>query len=167
MSDLITRLYQEADASEELNPGDSDIETMREAARRIADLEARAAELEERLAEGLDLCVRARNLDSEVLEKSCIHPWISDQYAKDLSEWETRARAALSGDGSAVLASPFYRHRKGGTYRVIAQGRIEADLTPATIYESLSDGSIWVRPTAEFQDGRFTALENMENRDGN
>lgn len=33
-----------------------------------------------------------------------------------------------------------WRHRKGGTYRVIATGRIEADLTPCVIYVSEQDG---------------------------
>lgn len=32
---------------------------------------------------------------------------------------------------------------------------IEADLTHATIYRSLGDGQVWVRPTTEFEDGRF------------
>ena len=40
MLSLIDRLLMEASASEELNPGDSDIETMREAAARIKELEA-------------------------------------------------------------------------------------------------------------------------------
>jgi len=39
-----------------------------------------------------------------------------------------------------------WRHRKGGTYRVIATGRIEADLTPCVIYVSEQDGYVWVRP---------------------
>lgn len=63
------------------------------------------------LAEGLDLCVRARKLDEMVLHKSvrdlgCTHPditrsgtpwlWAQEQYDKDLADWERRGREALS-----------------------------------------------------------------------
>lgn len=49
----------------------------------------------------------------------------------------------------------YWRHRKtGALYRVIAVGRIEADLTPCVIYQGPS-GDVWVRPREEFMDGRF------------
>lgn len=65
------------------------------------------------LAEGLDLCVRARKLDEDdeakVMRDSfhllpehpamkCGTPWLwtRDQYDKDLADWEARARKALS-----------------------------------------------------------------------
>lgn len=51
-----------------------------------------------------------------------------------------------------------WRHRKGGEYVVIAVGRIEADLSPVVVYQSEKDGHVWVRPLAEFEDGRFTQL---------
>lgn len=53
---------------------------------------------------------------------------------------------------------PTHHHRKGGLYRLIARGRIEATLEPCAIYESVTDDLVWVRPDAEFEDGRFTAL---------
>jgi hypothetical protein len=34
---------------------------------------------------------------------------------------------------------------------------MEGDLTPVVVYRSV-DGSVWVRPEAEFDDGRFTRL---------
>jgi len=43
---------------------------------------------------------------------------------------------------------------------VIATGRIEADLTPCVIYVSEQDGYVWVRPSAEFNDGRFTCIDD-------
>lgn len=64
------------------------------------------------LAEGLDLCVRARKLDEGLLVKSMkdnfgyrepegtrsLTPWLwtQEQYDRDLADWETRARKALS-----------------------------------------------------------------------
>lgn len=69
----------------------------------------RIEQLEELLSEGLDLCVRAKKLDKMVLdvemeklgrvfETKCATPhlWVMDQYDKDLSDWEVRARKALS-----------------------------------------------------------------------
>lgn len=49
------------------------------------------------------------------------------------------------------------QHRKGGLYRVIARGSLEADLTPAVVYDD-AEGRVWIRPAAEFDDGRFTPL---------
>lgn len=60
---------------------------------------------------------------------------------------------------SARDQSEIWQHLKsGGLYVVIGHCLIEADLTPATIYRSLFDGETWVRPTAEFEDGRFQNL---------
>ncbi|WP_065335496.1 hypothetical protein [Tritonibacter mobilis] len=60
---------------------------------------------------------------------------------------------------SAHIQSEIWQHvRSGGLYTIIGHGLIEADLTPATIYRSLWDGAVWVRPTAEFEDGRFRNL---------
>jgi hypothetical protein len=56
------------------------------------------------------------------------------------------------------LTEPTHRHVKtGGLYRVIGEGRIEADLAAVTVYVS-EKGEMWVRPTAEFNDGRFEDL---------
>lgn len=65
-------------------------------------------------------------------------------------------RAALLAADRAAW-QPTHRHRKGGLYRVIQRGRIEADLTPAVIYDD-REGNVWVRPAAEFDDGRFSPL---------
>lgn len=62
------------------------------------------------LSEGLDLCVRARGLDSLVERATeagmgrkfpggtrCLAPalWVTDVYGKDLADWETRAKSLL------------------------------------------------------------------------
>lgn len=56
--------------------------------------------------------------------------------------------------------SEIWQHVKtGGLYRIEDQrALIEADLTPAVAYRSLFDGQLWVRPAAEFFDGRFRNL---------
>jgi len=49
-----------------------------------------------------------------------------------------------------------FRHEKtGGIYKVIAAGRIEATLEPCVVYQEDGTGLVWVRPQAEFNDGRF------------
>jgi hypothetical protein len=44
---------------------------------------------------------------------------------------------------------PTHRHYKGGLYRVIARGKIEADLSPVVIYDN-ENGETWVRPENDF-----------------
>ena len=55
---------------------------------------------------------------------------------------------------------PQYRHKKRGTtYTVMGRATLQAegplDNTKVVIYQSNIDGSMWVRPEAEFFDGRF------------
>lgn len=47
---------------------------------------------------------------------------------------------------------PTHRHYKHGLYEVIAAGIIEATMEPAVIYRG-EDGTIWVRPQADFNAG--------------
>ncbi|MEO3416951.1 DUF1653 domain-containing protein [Roseovarius sp. CAU 1744] len=49
---------------------------------------------------------------------------------------------------------PTHRHRKGGFYRVVGHGTLESDRSPVVIYDD-AEGQVWVRPTREFEDGRF------------
>ncbi|MEM9709273.1 MAG: DUF1653 domain-containing protein [Pseudomonadota bacterium] len=49
---------------------------------------------------------------------------------------------------------PTHRHRKGGLYRLVGQGVYEPDRSPVAIYDD-RDGTIWIRPLDEFNDGRF------------
>ncbi len=53
--------------------------------------------------------------------------------------------------------SPTHRHRKGGLYRVLARGILETDRSAAVIYDD-AEGTIWIRPAGEFDDGRFESL---------
>ena len=90
--------------------------------------------------------------------------------------WECSSRAL-----AAAEVKPRVKHNKRGTtYEVIGTGKIQAenwwernpnrgqatfnkfdqtvDMREVVIYRSESDGSLWVRPAEEFNDGRFSAL---------
>jgi hypothetical protein len=94
--------------------------------------------------------------------------WVKAHMARSGCDRETAELAlaeALNGwlvhDEELLLPDtppPTHRHRKGGLYRLIARGRIEATLEPCAIYASVKDDLVWVRPEAEFEDGRFTRL---------
>lgn len=61
--------------------------------------------------------------------------------------------------GKEVLPGSTWQHAKGGIYRVLRVARMEADLTPVVVYEDVNDkAEVWVRPQAEFEDGRFTPV---------
>lgn len=53
--------------------------------------------------------------------------------------------------------APTHRHRKGGLYRVLCRGILEADRSDVVIYDD-ADGQVWVRPVDEFEDGRFVKI---------
>jgi hypothetical protein len=53
---------------------------------------------------------------------------------------------------------PTHQHRKGGEYRVISEGVLEADRIDVVIYDD-ADGTVWVRSKTEFFDGRFSELK--------
>lgn len=59
--------------------------------------------------------------------------------------------------GARIEVGSRWEHRKGGRYTVVAVGVIEATLTPAVVYRS-GNGNVWVRPLAEFLDGRFVRV---------
>jgi hypothetical protein len=54
--------------------------------------------------------------------------------------------------------TPTHRHRKGGLYRILAEGVWEPDRSPVVVYDDAA-GTVWVRPKDEFEDGRFEVLD--------
>jgi hypothetical protein len=81
-----------------------------------------------------------------------------DHRRADAAVKNRSAAANLLPSGADALPAATHRHRKGGLYRMIARGRIEATLEPCVIYEGIEGGLVWVRSEEEFSDGRFTAL---------
>lgn len=58
--------------------------------------------------------------------------------------------------------NPTHRHIKtGGFYRFVGEATIEADMTPAVVYQG-ANGQWWVRPRSEFNE-RFARLEDSRN----
>lgn len=53
--------------------------------------------------------------------------------------------------------TPSHRHSKGGMYRELARGILEANHQQMVVYDD-ADGNIWIRPVIEFDDGRFTPV---------
>jgi hypothetical protein len=52
----------------------------------------------------------------------------------------------------------WWQHVKtGGMYEVVALGNMESDKTAVVVYRGKS-GFVWVRPSTEFNDGRFTRV---------
>lgn len=91
--------------------------------------------------------------------------------------------------GRSYEDAPTHRHKKRGTgYVLVGYGKMQAeswvdkkpsidalmkeppevspppsvDMREVAIYRSVDDGSLWVRPREEFEDGRFEALANRE-----
>lgn len=48
--------------------------------------------------------------------------------------------------------------KTGGLYVVLCEAVIEATMTKAVVYKSIHDGTVWVRPSSEFCDGRFIGV---------
>jgi len=67
-----------------------------------------------------------------------------------------RAGPALGRDMRPFRRMPF-RHRKGGLYDRLA-ARVDGPDGPLTLYVQSSGGPWWLRPSAMFEDGRFTPL---------
>lgn len=74
-------------------------------------------------------------------------------------------KPSSGGDLTPPPASPLARtgwvathqHKKGGFYRLISYGTLEADRSAVAIYDD-AVGTIWVRAAVEFDDGRFTPI---------
>jgi hypothetical protein len=59
------------------------------------------------------------------------------------------AMKATDGGRGNGRWQPTHQHYKGGLYREIARGQLEADQTPVVIYDD-QKGQVWVRPVKDF-----------------
>lgn len=101
--------------------------------------------------------------------------------------WREFGESYLSGARVALEAARQtnlrFRHKKRGSeYEVIGVGHMQSemweergegtidrpspiesvDMREVTIYRSVEDGSLWVRPIEEFNDGRFEPISTKE-----
>ncbi|CAB4219406.1 hypothetical protein UFOVP1619_7 [uncultured Caudovirales phage] len=82
-----------------------------------------------------------------------------DVHGADARDWADALFAAYAlGKRHATEWRPTHKHLKSGhVYRVIVRAEIESDLRPCVVYDDKA-GRTWVRPAAEFDDGRFQPL---------
>ena len=67
-------------------------------------------------------------------------------------------RIEISRNTKAAAAwTATHMHKKGGAYRKLYDGILETDRSAVVIYDD-ADGQVWVRPYAEFYDGRFSVV---------
>jgi hypothetical protein len=84
----------------------------------------------------------------------------------------THPAPADTGQGGGVEAATHRHKKRGSEYVLVGFGKMQAenwfagppanlsviDMREVAIYRSVDDGSLWVRPREEFEDGRFAAL---------
>ena len=62
-----------------------------------------------------------------------------------------------------VERTRFLHVKSGRTYAIVGYAELQADVpapngTQIIIYQSEGDGTLWARPSVEFEDGRFKEL---------
>lgn len=77
----------------------------------------------------------------------------------------TKRSLAWSGEGPAgAVVEDRYRHlKRGTTYRLVGQARVQtdvplADMDEVTVYRCEQNGDLWARRRDEFEDGRFEQI---------
>lgn len=81
---------------------------------------------------------------------------ITDMTPKQLGEVVKTETNRIMAAGTGIYPGMEVRHVKsGGHYTVVCEAMIEATMTPAVVYRAAKDHTVWIRPRAEFCDGRF------------
>lgn len=71
------------------------------------------------------------------------------------------SREPLTPFAGPAVGSVWRHVKSGGLYQVEMLARIEADAVPAVVYRELYGARFaWVRPVAEFLDGRFDPVRD-------
>ncbi|MCY4336670.1 MAG: DUF1653 domain-containing protein [Litoreibacter sp.] len=81
--------------------------------------------------------------------------WIGGVFRRSVPEEPVADAQVANVPSNGWFAT--HAHRKGGRYRVIMHAVLEADRSEVVVYDD-AEGCVWVRPVAEFYDGRFAAL---------
>lgn len=89
----------------------------------------------------------SKRLKSAATDRETVTP--DESGMRVLSASLDRAKALMAEAAAALEWKPTHRHYKGSLYRVVAEGRIEADLSPVVIYDD-KEGNVWVRPHDDF-----------------
>lgn len=89
--------------------------------------------------------------------------------ARELGPMAVEVTTDTKAPGDATMIGKTYRHYKGGFYRVIAVGRLEATLEPVVVYQSSDgNGTVWVRTAENFHElvspgvQRFTPVDSCQ-----
>ena len=62
----------------------------------------------------------------------------------------------MNDDPSSPITSFDWQNIKTGKrYRIVTLAVAEETIQPVVVYRSVETGAVWVRPAAEFFDGRF------------
>lgn len=84
-----------------------------------------------------------------------LHDFLSGQYISVARHNQILKVAKLTGQ---VLEVPKHTHthvKSWGQYEILMEGTLESSEVTMTIYRSVDTGKIWIRPSNEFNDGRF------------
>lgn len=99
-----------------------------------------------------------------------LHPTFNLEYLDTPNcAWPALQRGSASQSAwlrdMANVGQEIFRHKKtGGIYAVVCNAASESDGALMVVYRNVDTGERWVRPAAEFNDGRFVQLTwNKEN----
>lgn len=103
-----------------------------------------------------------------------VYTWSEDVYFQLIIGQDQALSFTPVAVDDCAKAPRLVRHKKrGSTYKVLGNGRIQSDhwrncwggllgpkvdMAQVSVYQCLEDSSLWVRPSDEFEDGRFEDL---------